>query len=100
MPGTNCSPKRVHYGRSSSISDERMPGSQARHVAVAAAPAARLTASAHNVTHNAGSQRSQNTLTSRPPLPDVVFSNVHDYNSLWLTSLAETSEFHLDDDFW
>jgi hypothetical protein len=50
---------------------------------------------APNVTHNAGSQRSRNSLNARRSLPDVVFGKVHKYNILWLTGLTKASEFHL-----
>jgi hypothetical protein len=63
---------------------------------MAAQPGPRkLTTSAHNVTHNAGSLFSRNSLNSRRSLPHVVVSTVHKYNMLWLTSLTKASEFHL-----
>ena len=52
-------------------------------------------ASAHNVTHNAGSQLSRNSPNSRRSPLDVVFGKVHKYNILWLTSLTNEYEFHL-----
>jgi hypothetical protein len=59
------------------------------------APAAEATASAHNVTHNAGSQRSRNSPDSRRSAPHVAFGKVHKYNILWLAGLTKASEFHL-----
>jgi hypothetical protein len=51
--------------------------------------------SAHNVTHNASSQRSRNSPNSRRSRPDVAHSKVHKYNILRLASLTECSECHL-----
>ena len=51
--------------------------------------------SAHNVTHNAGFQRSRNSLNLRGSPPHVAFGKVHKYNILHLASLTKPSEFHL-----
>ncbi len=50
---------------------------------------------AHNVTHNAGSQFSRNSLNSRRSPRHVVLGKVHKHNILCLTSLTKASEFHL-----
>ena len=62
---------------------------------VSAHPNLIMPASAHNVTHNAGSQLSRNSPNSRPLPLDVVFGKVHKYNILWLASLTNDYEFHL-----
>src|SRR5437588_12561716 len=58
---------------------------------VAAIVATLVLVSAHNVTHNAGSQRSRNSLNSRRSPPDAVFGRVHKHKILWLTSLTKAS---------
>ena len=57
--------------------------------------AAVLLVSAHNVTHNAGSQLSRNSLNSRRSPPHVVFGKLHKYNIFWLAGLTNDYEFHL-----
>ncbi len=54
-----------------------------------------MRASAHNVTHNAGSQLSRNSPNSRRSPPQVVFGKVHKYKILCLACLTNDYEFHL-----
>ena len=90
--------KREHYGRYSSIPTNVPPDLMRDVLPAATRRRQRLTTSAHNVTHNAGSQRSRNSRNSRNSRrspPHVVLSKVHKHNILWLASLTKASEFHL-----
>ncbi|HEY3062616.1 MAG TPA: hypothetical protein VGL99_26895 [Chloroflexota bacterium] len=49
----------------------------------------------HNVTHNAGSHRSQDSPTSRASWPQVVFCKLGTHYILYLARLAKDYEFHL-----